>query len=212
MATNSDQPKVFCIGFQKTGTSSLRDALRQLGYSVTGVFGDDLTLEELRNSYVTQGLSLAAEFDSVEDMPWPLMVRELDRAFPGSKFILTVRKTENWLRSICKHFGDNPSDMQRLVYGDDAPNPVGHEDRYVEVYEQHNRDVIAYFDGRESDFLVMELEAGHGWAELGKFLGRADVPGGPFIHTNRAKDRDTLSYKIRTRLRKLGLPVRHMAE
>ncbi|MEL7319154.1 MAG: sulfotransferase, partial [Pseudomonadota bacterium] len=44
--------KVFCIGFQKTGTSSLREALTRLGYRVTGVFGRDMALEELRETFV----------------------------------------------------------------------------------------------------------------------------------------------------------------
>ena len=31
--------KVFCIGFHKTGTTSLETALTKLGYKVTGCFG-----------------------------------------------------------------------------------------------------------------------------------------------------------------------------
>lgn len=202
--------KIFCIGFQKTGTSSLRDALSQLGYSVTGVFGRDLSLAELRASYVERGIDIASRFDAVEDMPWPLMFRELDAAFPGSKFILTVRDTDRWYRSIAGHFGSKPYHIQQLTYGDDAGAPVGHEERYRSVYEAHNAAVRAYFADRPDDLLEFWLEKGHGWAELGQFLGRTDLPEGPFVHTNSQKQRRSLRYRIVRKLISLGVPLRPM--
>lgn len=203
--------KVFCIGFQKTGTSSMRDALESLGYSVTGVFGHDQSLEDLRATYVERGIELAKGFDAVEDMPWPLMYRELDAAFPGSKFILTVRSTDKWYQSIARHFGSNPYHIQQLTYGDDAPAPVGHEERYKQVYEAHNQAVQDYFAGREADLLVMSLEHGDGWEKLGAFLGRSDIPSGPFVHTNSASQRNSLLQRIFKRLRKAGLPIKELA-
>jgi hypothetical protein len=202
--------KIFCIGFQKTGTSSLRDALAQLGYRVTGVFGRDVSLAELRESYVDRGLKIAEQYDAVEDMPWPLMFRELDAAFPGSKFILTIRETDRWYKSIATHFGPNPYHIQQLTYGDDAPAPVGHEARYREVYDAHNAAVRAYFADRPDDLLEFWLERGHGWDELGAFLGRDDVPSGPFVFTNSHKQRRSYAYRIRNRLIKLGVPLTPM--
>ena len=49
-------PKVFCIGFQKTGTTSLESALKILGYRVKSVFGRELPIEILRQDYVRMGL------------------------------------------------------------------------------------------------------------------------------------------------------------
>ncbi len=198
--------KVFCIGFQKTGTSSMRDALQQLGFRVAGVYGRDKTLAELRRTYVAEGLKLAESYDSVEDMPWPLIYRELDTAFPGSKFVLTVRDTDKWYRSIASHFGANGYHIQQLTYGEDAPAPVGHEQRYREVYERHNREVLDYFAGRPDDLLVMELEKGAGWAELGSFL-QVPVPDGPFVRTNTSRQRGTLVERIRKKLFRMGIPV-----
>jgi hypothetical protein len=90
-------PKVFCIGFQKTGKTSLESALKVLGYRVTSVFGRDLPIETLRRDYVRIGLQIARDYDAVQDMPWPQMYRELDATFPGSKFILTWREPDRWL-------------------------------------------------------------------------------------------------------------------
>lgn len=201
--------KVFCIGFQKTGTSSMRDALEQLGYRVTGVFGRTTSLDELRANYVQIGLEIAEQCDAVEDMPWPLMFRELDERFPGSKFILTVRDTDRWYKSIADHFGPNPYHIQQLTYGDDAPAPVGHEERYREVYDRHNAAVLEYFADRPDDLLVMRLERGDGWDKLGAFLGEA-VPGGPFVRTNSSSQRKSLGQRIRKRLNKMGLSLKTM--
>ena len=198
--------KVFCIGFQKTGTSSMRDALTQLGYDVAGVFGRDMSLPELRETYMRQGLQIARDYDSVEDMPWPLIFRELDAEFPGSKFILTLRDTDRWYKSITSHFGARPYHLQQLTYGDDAPAPVGHETRYRAVYEAHNAAVREYFAGRPDDLLVMELERGDGWEKLGKFLAVA-VPSGSFVRTNTSTQRESLVEKFRKKLYRIGLPV-----
>lgn len=202
--------KVFCIGFQKTGTSSLRDALAQLGYRVCGVFGRDVPLDELRKTFVERGLEIAEDYDAVEDMPWPLMFSELDQKFPGSKFILTVRNTDRWYRSIANHFGDNPYHIQQLTYGDDAPAPVGHEARYREIYEAHNEAVRSYFADRPHDFLEFRLESGHGWKELGEFLGRDDLPEGQFVHTNSQTQRLTVANRVRRKLIRMGLPLKPM--
>lgn len=202
--------KVFCIGFQKTGTSSLRDALGSLGYDVAGVFGRETPLDELRDTFVQRGLEIAAKHDAVEDMPWPLMFRQLDAAFPGSKFILTLRDTDRWYRSIADHFGANPYHIQQLTYGEDAPAPVGHEARYRQVYEAHNAAVRAYFAERPDDFLEFWPERGDGWPELGEFLGLERVPVAPFVHTNSSRQRRSLYQRIRKRLRRYGVPYTPM--
>jgi len=205
-----DRGKVFCIGFQKTGTSSLRDALASLGYRVTGVFGRDVEFQELRETFVERGLKIASQFDAVEDMPWPLMFRELDEEFPGSKFILTYRETDSWYRSIAAHFGANPYHIQQLTYGEDCPAPVGHEARYRQVFEDHNAAVRHYFADRPGDLLQFNLERGHGWVELGAFLDVDPIPVGPFVHTNSGQQRSSLYYRLRRRLNRYGVPFTSM--
>lgn len=187
----------------------MRDALQRLGYEVAGVYGRDKTLAQLRETYVQEGLELAGHYDAVEDMPWPLIFRELDAAFPGSKFILTQRDTNKWYSSIASHFGANPYHIQQLTYGHDAPAPVGHEARYRQVYEAHNRSVIRHFAGRSDDLLIMELEKGDGWPKLGAFLNVA-VPEGPFVRTNTSVQRGSILQRLRKRLDRMGLPVGSM--
>jgi hypothetical protein len=184
----------------------MEQALQQLGYRVAGVFGIRSSVEELRRTYVQLGLKAAAANDAVQDMPFPLMFRELDQAFPGAKFILTVRDADSWFRSISSHFNDTPSGLQQLTYGEDAPAPVGHEARYKQVYEAHNAAVLDYFKDRPEDLLVMDLQRGDGWAQLCPFIG-AKIPDAPFAHANSAKVRERLTYRVFAQLRKYGVPI-----
>ncbi|SEA64314.1 sulfotransferase family protein [Rubrimonas cliftonensis] len=198
--------KVFCIGFQKTGTTSINMALTELGYSVASVFGRNLKLEELRATYVERGLAKARQHDAVEDMPWPLMFRELDAAFPGARFVLTWRETDRWLASICDHFGDNPDVMQQLTYGADAPAPVGCEARYAQVYDAHNAEVRSHFRDRPGDLLEMNLSHGDGWDALCGFIGETPLDT-PFPRANSSSQRKSLGQRIRRRLRRMGIAV-----
>lgn len=198
------EPKVFCIGFQKTGTTSLNAALTALGYRVASWWGNELPIGELRRVYVERGFAMLHTHDAVEDMPWPLMFRELDAAYPGARFILTWRESDRWIRSICEHFGDHPGSLQRLTYGDDAPAPVGHEAHYIAIYERHNAEVREYFRDRPNDLLEMNLSHGDGWEKLAPFLG-APVPDRPFPRANSVQERGTLTariFRIPVRLRR----------
>ena len=173
------RPKVFGIGFHKTGTSSLRDALDQLGYRVRGVFGK--SDPDIGANALPRALTIVPKFDAFQDNPWPILFRELDQHFPGSKFILTERDTDSWLRSALKHFGGGSSWMRRWIYG--VGSPIGHEDVYVERYERHNREVKEYFAARPDDLLVFRISEGEGWERLCPFLG-LEVPAGDFPHSN----------------------------
>jgi len=194
--------KVFCVGFQKTGTTSMEAALEILGYRTASIYGRDWPLARLRASYVSHGLELARQYDAVQDMPWPLLYRELDTAFPGSKFILTWRDADHWLASITGHFGANPAVLQQLTYGADAAYPVGHEAHYREVYARHNAEIRAYFADRPADLLDLDLGRGFSWEPLCAFLGEP-VPAVPFPRSNSAEGRRSLGHRIRRRLKRL---------
>ncbi len=194
------RPKVFCIGFQKTGTTSLYAALTALGYRTAAVVGREWSATRLAADGAALCIKTIANFDAAQDMPWPLFFRELDAAYPGSKFILTVRDKGRWFTSIEGHFGANADEMQAFIYGRDAAAPAGNKRRYINVCASHERDVRAYFADRADDLLVMDLERGDGWPELCAFLATR-IPAEPFPVRNRSGDRKTLSFRIR---RKIG--------
>jgi hypothetical protein len=189
--------KVFGIGFHKTGTTSLAGALRILGYRVAGPFGvhDD----DIGDAAVKQAVAAAAGWDAVQDNPWPIVFRELDAAYPGSKFILTVRDTDRWLASVVQHFGGKSTPMRRWIYG--VGDPVGNEEVYRDRYEQHNRDVLDHFRDRPDDLIVFRLSDGDGWEKLCAFLD-VPVPAQPFPHANARQER-SLHRVVRRKLRRV---------
>ena len=175
------RPKVFCVGFQKTGTTSIQYALSKLGYRVGGVFPvNDL---QRREQMFKRAIELLPQFDAFGDNPWCLYYRELDEAVPGSKFILTTRDPETWYASACKHFGTTYSLLHEWIYGE--PVPVGNKSLYIDRLLRHNREVLAYFADRPQDFLEFDVTAGHGWPELCGFIGKR-VPREPFPRLNTA--------------------------
>ena len=175
--------KVFCIGFHKTGTTSLELALKKLGYRVKGSFGTkdpDIASKVHELAY-----AMVDQFDAFEDNPWPILYRELDARFPGSKFVLTRRPTEHWIRSQVKDFATTETPMRRWIYGEHAGCPMGNEDTYIARYERHNREVQEYFNNRPDDLLIIDLPNDDGWSPLCPFLGHP-IPNTPFPHANKA--------------------------
>ena len=171
--------KVFCIGFHKTGTKSLASALTTLGYRVTGPNG--VSDPHIAKNVYAMAFDIIERFDAFQDNPWPILYPELDRRCPGSKFVLTIRSSESWMRSMVGHFGSQTTPMRQWIYG--VGCPAGSEAIYIERYESHNRDVLEYFKERPNDLLVMRLAAGDGWEKLCPFLGKP-MPKLPFPHEN----------------------------
>ena len=188
--------KVFCIGFHKTGTTSLEMALKKLGYTVTGSFGTKDP--DIANKVHEMAYAMVEKFDAFEDNPWPILYRELDERFPDSKFVLTRRPTENWIRSQVKDFASTETPMRRWIYGEDAGCPLGNEETYTVRYERHNREVQEYFADRPNDLLIIDLPNDDGWSRLCPFLGHT-VPDEPFPHANKA----SWSRKLKNWLRKI---------
>jgi hypothetical protein len=167
------KPKVFCIGFHKTGTTTLEAALKKLGYRVTGSFGTKDP--DIANKVHKMAYAMIDQYDAFQDNPWPVLYKELDERFTGSKFILTRRPAEAWIRSQVKDFASTETPMRRWIYGEDAGCPEGNEDTYIARYERHNREVLDYFKDRPDDLLVFDLPADAGWDKLCAFLGQ-EIP------------------------------------
>lgn len=177
--------KVFGIGFHKTATSSLAAALSILGYSVTGPNG--VNNPNIAKEVFDLASRLVSKFDAFQDNPWPMLYKYLDQKYPNSKFILTIRSPEDWIRSVVRHFGGEVTPMREWIYG--VGNPVGNEDIYLFTYERHNKEVLKYFKNRPDDLLVLAITEGDGWEKLCPFLGE-ERPNTPFPCKNQAGVRE----------------------
>lgn len=190
--------KIFCIGFQKTGTSSMGKALEYLGYSVCGAVG--LRDPDIPNNIKSIAFDQIEKYDAFQDNPWPILYKELDAKYPGSKFILTRRNTESWINSVVGHFGSTPQEMERWIYG--APYPEGNQDVFIERYQRHNQEVLDYFADRPDDLLVLDIESGDLWQPLADFLGK-EMPAEPFPHANMRRPWWRAELWVRKKVRRL---------
>jgi hypothetical protein len=201
----SERTKVFGIGFHKTATTSLKRALEHYGYRVTGP--DGRNDKDIARNVLPLCYDLAERFDGFQDNPWPLVYREMDERYPGSKFVLTIRPTDRWIKSVVQHFGTADTAMREWIYG--VGHPAGNEDVYVARYERHNREVLEYFADRPDDLLVLEVTNGEGWEKLSPFLG-LPIPEVEFPRANSAQAR-AMSARPTARLaRKIRKTVRQM--
>jgi Sulfotransferase domain len=167
------QRKIFNIGFHKTGTTSLTWFMHEYGFRTlhnTAYSMDRLNLGSQQQVGADDGIpadlatlvdpgllsGLVREFDFFSDNPWPLLYRQLDNHFPGSRFIFTRRDDTSWLNSILKYTGSQRTRMRQLIYG--YGNPAGHGDAYREIYRRHNTNVLEYFRNRK-DLLVIDIES-----------------------------------------------------
>lgn len=188
--------KIFCIGRNKTGTTSIQSAFQKLGFKV----GDQARAEMLMSDWMKRDFSRIILFsktaDAFQDVPFSLdyTYQALDTAFPNSKFILTIREsTDQWYESLVrfhtKIVGKNrlPTvedlkcfqyrergwlwKQQQVIYGINESSlydPV----KYKAHYESHNERVIDYFSQRKNDLLVLNVSKSDAFKQLCEFLGK----------------------------------------
>lgn len=178
--------KIFGIGWAKTGTTTLGQCFEILGYDHQSQRLD--LVHDIKEGDLSHVREVARQSESFEDWPWIVLFRELDAMFPESKFILTKREPEGWIRSYKNMLqtegeaSDELNEIRRVLY--DLPFPDVTEEQLLRRYQHHNREVKEYFSHRPNDLLIVNWREGDGWEELCSFLGR-DVPSHPFPHANK---------------------------
>lgn len=153
--------KVFCIGYNKTGTTSLGESLRMLGYKHSS-FNEKVWLKYYANNEIVKILQYTAKFEALDDLPWLKedMIPVLDRVFPNSKFIYLTRDEKSWKNSIY-----NFTYNRTGVYPD--------VDECFKEYQAHQDFVLDYFKDRPKEqFLVLDITEKKGFKKLANFLGK----------------------------------------
>ncbi|MFT5668595.1 MAG: hypothetical protein ACI9DK_002800 [Vicingaceae bacterium] len=183
--------KIFCIGFHKTGTSSLAKALNMLGFKVCRrlsmlqeIVPDLKLIDHLKKNEYHEIIQIAEEFDAFVDNPWPLIFKELDQNFPDCKFILTTRNEENWIESVCNYFKNSSTEIREIIYGQGSP--IGNEELYLTRYREHNKNVQEYFENKPNKLLILDLIENDKWNSLCNFL-KVGIPKENFPHENKTQ-------------------------
>jgi hypothetical protein len=192
---NENRVKVFGIGNNKTGTTSLQQAMKNLGY----ICGDQRAAELLHIEWGNRDFAPVVEYcktaEFFQDFPFskPFTFAAMDQAFPNSKFILTVRdSSEQWFSSLtqfhAKMWGKNgriptnedlknatyiykgrPFEMRELAAVTPADEPY-HKDSLINAYNNHNNTVINYFIHRPNDLLILNVSEKYAYKKLCEFL------------------------------------------
>jgi len=198
MRHSPDRGKVFCIGLNKTGTTSWTLAMKNLGYVVGSETKATMYFDDWARGDFHRIIEYCRhEGEAFQDIPFslPATFREMDRAFPGSKFVLTIRESpEQWYRSIirfhsksCSASGNVPPTLTdllsatywrkgflaeycRKVLGTPADDPY---DRQIvlDFYRTYNQGVQDYFAGRPDSLLVINVAKNGEHNRLTRFLG-----------------------------------------
>jgi len=185
--------KIFCIGFYKTGTTTLYDALRALGYHT--VNGDT------PGSYpgADDGATLIKQidagdyrlptfdmFDAFSDNPYFRIWRQVYDLFPDAKYILTVRDEDRWIESCVRFYRHRRIRPMRVwMFGPHANPASSPESRqaWLDAYRAHNATVREFFASRPHQYFEFDPTREGGWDRLCAFLG-APVPSRPWPHAN----------------------------
>lgn len=178
-----DSMKVFGIGLNKTGTTSLHEALTVLGYRSLHWGGPEVRQRVERAAEARLPLlEYLPGYDAFSDI-WALSKAFdlLDRQYPGSRFILTTRDVDGWVDSRIRHVERNRKAREVGQYTGTFLEIE--EDLWRAEYDAHHARVAAYFRGR-GDLLVMRVTDGDGYEVLCPFLDKP-IPAQPFPARNR---------------------------
>jgi len=190
------KPKIFCVGLNKTGTTSLEKEMISLGYTV----GNQMRGTRLINNWAKRDfkpiiqLGKTAQFFQDAPFSYPYTYIAMDMAYPNSKFILTVRDNpEEWYNSLTRFHsklwgdGNTPPTAEdlkrapgpwpesryeiRMKVNNVTENEPYNKDVLVDFYNTHNKNVKEYFRHRPDDLLVLNLKEKESYARFCQFLG-----------------------------------------
>jgi hypothetical protein len=191
--------KVIGAGVGRTGTHSLKLAINRLGlgpcHHMEEVLQNMPAQVPLWNAAVDENPDWRAIYDgysSAVDWPTACFFRELAEAYPGAKFVLTVRSPESWADSFS-------TTIYKLLAGRDQAPPEMRDwlemaksvvektgvpggldrDGLMRAFAEHNQAVQAAIPSER--LLVYQVK--EGWEPLCQFLG-VPVPDEAFPRTN----------------------------
>jgi len=187
--------KIFVIGSNKTGTTSLSTALNMLGFSVCPEYCYEPNSSILKNFQISNYNELFTHikyFDAFQDRPWNHtdFYKILNEKYPDSKIILTIRDVDKWVTSV-KKWGNkigliNPKFykiVSQTCYGVD--DYLSNEIILKEKYLERNNEILNYFKNKDN-LLVINVEKNDGWNILCPFLD-CTIPDKLFPHLNKNK-------------------------
>ena len=185
--------KIIEYGMAKTGTTSLGNALKILGYNhasfnekLHSYYNQNRSNINLENFKSTPIYEYMCNKESFDDGPWHgIDFGILDQTFPNSKFIYLTRDDESWLKSLEYHL--SPKYNSHNIQNKDLLDEKWITDRDENIKDllkqKHHREGLLAFhkNNRPNNFLFMNIK--DGWKPLCDFLNK-EIPNCDFPRLN----------------------------
>ena len=166
--------KVFGVGLSFTGVACLDAALQRAGYRT--LTGDPACIPFLSPYPATYSFARYSDYDAVLDIPTALYYEQMMEIYPDSRFILTVRDEQAWVRDMHTYL-----DELRSYYRDSLPfrikallmtayGSLTDESVWLQHYRAHNKAVQHKIP--KERLLIMD-DAALSWSALCGFLERS---------------------------------------
>ncbi|KAF7593192.1 hypothetical protein BBP40_011822 [Aspergillus hancockii] len=206
--------KVLCLGLPRTGTTSLRNAFKMLGYEDT-YHMDSLAKENPRDGEMWLA-ALQAKYDgkgkfekenwdrllghcqAVTDYPCSAFGPELIKAYPDAKVILNTRDIDSWYKSMMNTLGPTIRKLQDTAPEEGGPLDPLTRETFLQLvqgeadgdYTKNTKDLYH----RHHELIrrivpkenLLEYRVEEGWSPLCEFLDHP-VPSEPFPVLNETK-------------------------
>jgi hypothetical protein len=91
------------VGFSRTGTQTLCEAMNELGF-VAKHWEPQLLSDVVLGENNTPTFKIYDDCDCMTDLPHAYFYQEIGTAYRGLKYILTERNEDEWYRSLCEHY------------------------------------------------------------------------------------------------------------
>jgi Sulfotransferase domain len=191
---------VIGAGLGRTGTTSLKFALEQLGFARCHHMSELIVHPEQSASWERAAAGEPVDWEEIlkgyrATTDWPAchFYKTLAERYPGAKVILSVRDPRRWFESTQATIF-NPEFLAatrtrpnggfvRNVLLSVFDGRMHDRDHLIEVYERHNAEVRRTIAPER----LLVYEVSQGWEPLCRFLG-VPVPASPFPRVNTTED------------------------
>lgn len=201
--------KVFQIGFSKCGTVTIASFFRANGISAVHHDFGYLALsmhDNYRNSkpllapryqHYTVYTDMENMFINPQINIGMLMFKEIDRQYPGSKFILNIRNKDAWLKSRSKHPINRKVSTTILELNSEMLKMSKEQvlAKWSNEWDTHIKAVTEYFKDRPNDLLVFDIEKDSPEKITTFFKDYFALDPKLYVHKNESSQRDALRAK-----------------
>ena len=197
--------KVFCIGTWKTATTSVGQALNFLYKGKHQAYSFENQNLYLNNNF-KELANISKNIQTFDDSPWNCIEvwTKLEKLYPNSKFILSIRDEEEWFNSMKSWYGGDLNTFRRSRFHkktyDNQLKQFGYniekmsvfndstKKMWIDWYNKRNTYVKEYFKNTDR-LLILNFKDGNLWDKLCTFLNKK-IPIINFPNLNKNQDFD----------------------